>query len=356
MSDKSFIEWTDATWNPITGCSKVSQGCKNCYAKHQAWPRLAAAPNTVYSGRAFEDVRVHHERLDQPLRWTKPRRIFVNSMSDLFHEAVPFTFKDQPFGFVDKVFAAMALAPQHQFQVLTKRPERMREYLTTPKRSVAIWLAARSLLAGGPRDVYKLLPVPRPGTGLDGVDLPVWPLPNVWLGVSVEDQDTAADRIPHLLETPAAVRWISAEPLLGHIHLGYLNWPSEPIGRARDGYNALLGFDHTKQVNCPRLDWVVVGGESGPDARPMHPEWARSLRNQCVAADVRFLFKQWGEHVECDLGNCDTKDHRFVEIGGADSTDWTIDRHSPQSAHMVRIGKRRAGRELDGRTWDEYPQ
>ncbi len=233
MSDKSGIEWTDATWNPTTGCVKVSAGCKFCYAKHKAWPRLAAMSTGVYTGRKFEDVQVHPERLDQPLRWTKPRMIFVNSMSDLFHEDIP----DE---FIKRVFSVMAMADQHIFQVLTKRPMRMRDFMRE-------WAAA-----------------PHPGRAATSLNGRLFPLTNVWLGVSVENQETADERIPLLLETPAAVRWLSCEPLLGPIDLFHRNL----------------------------LNWVVVGGESGPKARPMDEGWCRKILADCQEWGVPFLFKQ----------------------------------------------------------------
>ena len=321
MSDKSKIEWTETTWNPVTGCSKVSQGCKNCYALRD-WPRLSANPRSVYYGRQFTDVQCHAERLDQPLRWTKPRKVFVNSMSDLFHEDVPFEF-------IDKVFAVMVLADQHIFQILTKRPERMRDYFLnhftrhqTARMGVHIW--------GGKNPDYIH----------DQLCLMDFPIPNVWLGVSVEDQTTADDRIALLLDTPAAVRWLSMEPLLGPVDLECTAWPTgweRPVDDVSDGIDPL-------RFRGPRIDWVVVGGESGPQARPMHPDWVRSLRDQCSAARVPFFFKQWGEWApDCLCGTpspCrDTPRPTSGKIGV-----------------MFRCGKKRAGRTLDGRTWDEYPQ
>ena len=250
MADKTGIEWTDATWNPVTGCAKVSAGCKHCYAERN-WGRLQHLP--AYAGRAFTDVATHADRLLQPLSWKRPRRIFVNSMSDLFHQ-------DIHDDFIGMVFRTMARAPQHTFQVLTKRAERMQRLLTHPKM--------RGFVGDAP-----------------------WPLPNVWIGVSVEDQATADKRIPLLLDTPAAVRWISAEPLLGPMSLTK-EYLSMKCGGAYPFRS--LGDEHrTKLIDL--LDWVVVGGESGPKARPMHPAWARSLRDQCAAAAVPFLFKQWGE-------------------------------------------------------------
>lgn len=286
---KTNIEWTDETWNPVSGCSKVSQGCKHCYAERM-WGRLSA-PGMPYTGRDFTDVQCHPERLDYPMHWKRPRLIFVNSMSDLFHENVPF-------GFIDLVMVEMYKANQHTFQILTKRPARMLEYMRsfTERRG----------------------------------SLPAV-LPNVWLGVSVEDQETADERIPILLDTPASVRWISAEPLLGPIDLSRnMQW--------------LKQFDRP-----PNIDWVVVGGESGPKARPMHPEWARSLQRQCAAANVAFLFKQWGEFAP---------DNSIYDDGSpfADAFRRNAVTHvCPGGERVYRVGKKRAGRTLDGKLWDEYP-
>lgn len=324
MSDKSAIEWTEATWNPVTGCSKVSQGCKHCYAERD-WARLSANPATRYHGRAFTDVQCHADVLDLPLRWKRPRRIFVNSMSDLFHEAVP----DE---FIQQVFMFMGMASQHSFQVLTKRPERMRALLNGDEIKefvVGCW-------------------------GNEGPELE-WPLPNVWLGVSVEDQATADERILLLLQTPAAVRWISAEPLLGPVDLTRL-YGGICIGGSVDlcidaltaQYGAAWKGRQTiperplSALGCAGIDWVVAGGESGPHARPMHPAWARSLRDQCAAAGVPFLFKQWGEYVPFDLrpGLWPVAVPRWTFGDGQD---------------MERIGKKTAGRLLDGMLHDEYP-
>ena len=236
MSGKTKIEWATHQWNPVTGCSKVSQGCKHCYAERE-WPRLAAprAKPNIYTGRAFTDVMCHPEKLDIPLHWREPRRIFVNSMSDLFHESVPDSF-------IIDVFNVMYDAKQHTFQVLTKRPERMRDFL-----------------------------IGTSGCGMGG-EL----MPNVWFGVSVEDQATADERIPVLLQIPAAVRWVSAEPLLEPVTIFSLDGP----------------VDVFEGMQSP-LHWIVVGGESGPKARPMHPDWVRSIRDQCfMMAGVPFFMKQ----------------------------------------------------------------
>ena len=278
MSDKSGIAWTEASWNPVTGCTKVSAGCKHCYAERE-WTRLAANPKSgVYHGRQFTDVACHSERLDQPLRWTKPRRIFVNAMADLFHESVPDAF-------IDQVFAVMALAPQHTFQVLTKRVERMREWFAPgyDNREHAVGQAMREIAAS---------------RGGDDAGLPEWPLPNVWLGVSAEDQEAAEARIPALLETPAAVRWVSLEPLLGPVDLG--SW---------------LGPDP-----ATKIAWVVCGGESGPGARVFRVEWAREILRQCRGADVPFFMKQMGAAFN---------DGRFTlrlrHRAGADPAEWPED-------------------------------
>ena len=306
MSDHSKIEWTDATWNPVTGCTKVSAGCDHCY--------IERTPPFRIGGRRFDKpgvggstgVLLHEDRLGQPLSWRKPRRVFVNSLADLFHEAVP----DE---YILRVFAVMALARRHTFQVLTKRPARMRALLSK--------MHPLAITAEVHREKWV--------HGVDAGPI-VWPLPNVWLGVSTENQQWADARIPILIDTPAAVRWISAEPLLGPIDL---HGPVDPriSGRPKLTYwlSGRPGWGETKPIPGstmrgrsievgPRLDWVVVGGESGRGARPMHPDWARAVRDQCVRA---------GAPLD-DMG------HREV---------------------IERMGKKAAGRVLDGRTWDEYP-
>ena len=303
VGDTTHIEWTDATWNPVTGCTRVSPGCVNCYID---W-----APPFRIEGRHFTDrdgnrshaigattgVRLHPDRLDWPLRkrsW-RGKRVFVCSLADLFHDDVP----DE---YIARVFAVMALTPEVTYQVLTKRPARMRALLASGTFAGMVW-----------RDVDDLS----------------WPLPNVWLGVTVEDQERADQRIPILLDTPAAVRWLSCEPLLGPVNLG----------RAVGTY---YGGDPREDESG--IDWVVVGGESGPGARPMHPDWARSLRDQCRDAGVPFLFKQWGDLV--------TEEQAPEDIT-LPAVSW---RHLGDDQPPVwRVGKKRAGRLLDGRTHDGYP-
>ena len=234
MAGPSRIEWTEASWNPVTGCTKAGPGCLNCYAERMG-KRLQAMGQPNY--RDGFRVTLHPATLDAPLFWTRPQLIFVNSMSDLFHE-------DVPFDFIQKVFAVMVRARQHSFQVLTKRAERLEE-------------------------LARKLP---------------WPS-NVWIGVSVESADYAY-RIDHLRRVPAATRFVSFEPLLADVG----------------------------ELDLTDIHWAIVGGESGPGARPMQPKWALAIRDQCVEQSVPFFFKQWG------------------------------------GAH-----KKKAGRVLDGRVWDEYP-
>ncbi len=343
MADKSTIEWTEATWNCLRGCTRVSEGCRHCYAMQIA--ARFSKPGQAYEGLAYFDdagnphwtgkVRLIEELLDQPLRWKRPRRIFVNSMSDLFHESL----SDED---IWRVLWVMRKAHWHTFQVLTKRPHRMLELL----RGTANWGA----------NVLKQ----------------AWT--NVWLGVSVEDQKTADERIPLLLETPAAIRWISAEPLLGEIDLS--QWIATPVicgakSVSLDTANALkqLAQAAVRRQGWATLDWVVVGGESGNEARPMNPAWARSLRDQCIAAGVKFFFKQWGEWVPTEKysdfqGGVYYNDNKVAKPGIFKEHRFTSDWYAYgtqdgkmciTTARMLRVGKKQSGRALDGRHWDEYP-
>ncbi|MCM5689204.1 phage Gp37/Gp68 family protein [Sinorhizobium meliloti] len=342
MADGTKIEWTDATWNPITGCAVVSPGCTNCYAMKLAGTRLKNHPSRkgltkdTKAGPVWtSEMRLNRQWLDQPLRWTTPRMIFVCAHGDLFAEGV-----DQVW--IDYVFAVMALAPQHTFQVLTKRPERMREYmLGMPSRRSFIAGYGALVRGGNLPDHYE-----------NAYEAVAKPLPNVWLGVSVEDQKRAEERIPTLLDTPAAIRWISAEPLLGPVHLK--GWCTA----AWDG-------DIRNRKPAPRLNWVVAGGESGPGARPMHPDWARSLRDQCAAAGVPFLFKQWGEWVpqvgavdgwsipdDPEVSRIDHRDWEGDHWGEPYRPMWCDDRDNDT---VSRVGKRYAGRLLDGIEHNGFP-
>lgn len=327
MAETTRIEWTEATWNPITGCTLVSEGCRHCYAARLAATRLRDHPSRAglarvnASGEAkfTGEVRFNEDWLDQPLRWRRPRRVFVCAHGDLFHESVP----DE---WIDRVFAVMALASQHTFQVLTKRPERMRDYLGAHD----VGLRWRDLMPERAR-----VHIGR------AVNWTCGGLSNVWLGTSVEDQATADARIPHLLATPAAVRFVSAEPLLGAVDLTTvaMNTPDEADDPCRE--NVLRPHE-----GWPALDWIIVGGESGAGARPMHPDWARSLRDQCQAAGVPFFFKQWGAWAA------------IKDDGGSWIDEWRVRADGTMGADgapMQPVGKSAAGRLLDGRTWDDMP-
>ncbi len=255
MANRSTIEWTEATWNPVTGCTKISPGCAHCYAERFA-ERFRGVPGHPYE-QGF-DLKLWPERLDLLLKWKQPRIIFVNSMSDLFHEEVP----DE---YILRVFEAMARAKQHTFQVLTKRSGRMKD-----------WTSNYYGLNERSRNEKR-----------------VWPS-NVWLGVSAESQ-AYSFRISDLQVAPAHVRFLSIEPLLGPVFLS------------------------SKLLHGIR--WVIVGGESGPQARMMDSEWVRDIQRQCIESNVPFFFKQWGTY----------------------------------NARGKRVGKKRSGRLLDGRTWDAMP-
>jgi len=351
MADKTAIEWTDATWNPITGCSVASPGCTNCYAMELAGTRLKGHASRIGLTREVNgnhvwtgETRFNEQWLDQPLRWSKPRMIFVCAHGDPFHESVP----DE---WIDAVFVRMALAPWHIFQVLTKRSARMREYMASALGRIADAVIALRREQG---DRSPLVPLPHitPGSAW-------WPLPNVWLGVSVEDQARADERIPDLLATPAAVRWLSCEPLLGPVDLRMVHYDG------MTNIDALTG-DHGVTLPLrgrgPGLDWIVAGGESGSKARPMHPDWARSLRDQCAAAGVPFLFKQWGEYALGGLYPSGTPGKFAMMSFHHDSYNRTafLDHYPRQftafgSTIMERVGKKSAGRLLDGREWSEFP-
>lgn len=349
MTATTSISWTDATWNPIGGCTRVHSGCTNCYAGimaarfsdpgqwgHGLAHRIKAADGTTQY-RWTGNVQLNEKALTLPLRWRKPRHIFVNSTSDLFHEKMPDDW-------IDKVFAVMALAPQHTFQVLTKRPERAQDYLV-------------SLYAGQRRVADSAIEIRGSiAAAIVTKDALAAGYPNVWLGTSISTQADADAMIPPLLAAPAAVRFVSAEPLLGPVDLG-VGLPGE--------YDDDL---------TPGLDWVIVGGESGRNARPMHPDWARSIRDQCVAAGVPFHFKQWGEWSPCFLeaddngepsaaypmdGCSDPLKHdrnqpvRFWMPNG--SLGFWTDVESLPATGARKVGTKAAGRTLDWQTWDQMP-
>ncbi|MDO3312370.1 bacteriophage protein gp37 [Mycobacteroides abscessus subsp. abscessus] len=340
MADKTGIEWTDVTWNPVTGCDKVSPGCDRCYAMKMA-KRLKAMGSAKYqtdgdprtSGPGFGVAR-HPGTLAYPLTVKEPTRIFVNSMSDLFHDKVP----DE---YIASVWAIMALAPHHTFQLLTKRHGRMRSLVGSARFAGRVYTAINSMLNHGNPLLINDIAIMAALDGFARGQFKV--LHNVWLGVSAEDQKRADVRIPALMDTPAAMRFVSAEPLLGRIELKQ-HW-LHPVMRQPSPENSAIGRRIGKAHGVGFIDWVIVGGESGPGARPMHPDWARSLRDQCVEANVPFLFKQWGEWVTEDQSPED------ITLPGISTLHWGDDQPS-----AYKVGKKRAGRELDGRTWDQYPQ
>lgn len=297
------IEWTEETWNPIIGCSKVSPGCDHCYAERMA-NRLVGmgqeSYNNVMEARIGQAPRWNgkthlvESALDKPLHWKKPRTIFVCSMGDLFHESVMWSWIDQVMEVIEK-------CPQHTFMVLTKRPEIMQAFFEQAN--------------------YPDI------------------LSNLWLGVTAENQEMADKRIPVLLQVPAAKRFVSVEPMLGPVNLSYLETKG---GDHIDALNGMEYFtvDHTTRQDhriINKLDWVICGGESGPGARPMHADWARSLRDQCQEAEVPFFFKQWGEYLHesqiCPSNNA-SKD---------------------MENHYYRFGKKKAGHLLDGKEWRAKP-
>lgn len=319
---KTGIEWTDFTWNPTRGCSRVSDGCRNCYAERVAG--RFSGPGQPYEGFVTTSsrhpqtgmptvgvrphwtgaVRLVPERLADPLSWRTPRRIFVNSMSDLFHEKL----SDAD---IDKVFSVMLLAPRHQFQVLTKRPERVRAYLSDPGLYDRVLRVAGELRRDRPE--LSMVAISNPAT---------FPASWIWWGVSVEDQATADERIPILLQTPAAIRFVSYEPALGPVDVDRWIWGQWcPDSQCSDST-----WDHHCQLGEQRLHWVIAGSESGPGARPAELDWFRSVRDQCAAAGVAFFFKQW-------VGP------EGVGITGP-----------------YRIGRRTSVPQLDGRSHVEFPR
>lgn len=366
MSGPSKIEWTQHSWNPVVGCSIVSPGCTNCYAMRQAF-RIEAmtaelahhgkggAPhyngttkkvngNAVWTGKV---ALAPNDVLTAPLRRKKPTTYFVNSMGDLFHESVP----DE---WIDRVFAVMALAPQNIFQVLTKRAELMQKYVSQKVDwSARLGAAFTAINTSGRINAAHAAELHHRMT----VGAMRWPLPNVWLGISAEEQRRADERIPHLLATPAAVRFVSAEPLLGAIDFTRIGLSDpEGCGNPLGVYiDALRGHP---QHGINKLDWIIVGGESGPGARPMYPDWAREIRDQCATAGVAFFFKQFGSWAPIPARDVLPGRPQMVRAGDlfmlSDGTSDVLDmelssRLEGSGAVPLRnVGKKAAGRLLDG--------
>ncbi len=405
------IEWTHIpgfkgeTWNPIVGCSVVSPGCTNCYAMGMA-KRLEKMKVPQYVGLTVSTKAgpVWSGRLNRapdsvwakPLRWKKPRAIFVNSMGDIFHEDV---LEDWLF----EIFATMALCPQHIFIILTKRAERMMQFLRDPHdgRLLGNYSKPNTHLHEIHQAGFKIQRArfPERSVGERGRALDVaWPLPNVWLGVSVEDQARANERIPYLMHTVAAKRFLSCEPLLGPVNLRSIDvngdgetdalfaerWSSQieawrdTAEDWKDSFEDWFGR-HPDEVNpdAPMyrpIDWVIAGGESGNDARPMHPDWIRGLRDQCAETDAPFFFKQWGEWIEHDhhkdgptvrtYSEDDPEAEQliasahhpgFLHESGRFFETWD-DVTTPSARLMDRVGKRAAGHVLDGATHQRWPE
>ena len=326
------IEWADYSWNVVTGCSPVSAGCDHCWAKRMA--NRQRGRNGYPADDPFR-VTFHAERLQEPLRMKKPKRIAVCLMGDIFHEDV----KEE---WIDKVFSVMHWSKWHTFLLPTKRPERMAAYLAHVKRSRRIMQEARFLALG------------RGSKLLNDLAVCQWPLPNVWSGTSVENQHTADERIPWLLKCPAAVRFLSMEPLLGPVNFdAWMGDEIEEAERLECGERGCgLGMDGKS------IDWIIAGGESGPGARPMHPAWVRSIRDQCQSARVPFFFKQWGDWIPdstgCGIGQKlwdGAPKHCGMNTFGSVASDDRFD-----DVGFACVGKKASGRLLDGRKWYEMPQ
>lgn len=379
MADRSKIEWTDASYNPIrarnlkTGkvgwhCEHATTGCEFCYSEGFN-KRLGTGLPYKPGHRKDIEIFLDEEMLTQPLCWKRPRKIFVCSMTDAFADFVT----DE---MLDKMFAVMALAPQHTFQVLTKRAKRMRDYLApfSSRRADALGTEVVRLGYTGP---LEMLP---------------WPLPNVWLGVSAERQQEADERIPELLATPAAVRFLSLEPLLGPIDLkrwvpsgSWGTFKGEPVYNSKYfltkcehcgwfGSSELcdeVSYGDDADAACPsckeifmcdevqaRIHWTIVGGESGRSARSMHPDWARSMRDQCHAANVPFFFKQWGEWAPSTPEAAEGNPHSGWMAKAAHPHVAKEAELYPEAGakFIARVGKKAAGRLLDGVEHNEFPR
>lgn len=298
------IDWTDFVWNPMSGCTKLSEGCENCYAADMA-KRLQRIQETTGKDLGYSDgfaVTLHPERLGAPLNHKKGAKVFVNSMGDLFHEDVPFYF-------IDEMFAIMALTPQHTYQILTKRPERMKDYFKPEYNGykMTAYASRKIKVEGINRSSTK--EIGEAYTLFESEN--ILPLSNVWLGVTIESPKHK-DRADDLRNTPAAKHFLSLEPLI------------EDLG----------------ELNLDGIDWVIVGGETGANARPMHPDWVASIKAQCEAAGVPLFFKQWGEYITLPVGKLVTGcTYKYFGDG----------------RQAVKIGTKNTGHLIDGKEYREYP-
>lgn len=328
------IGWCEKTWVPYTGCDKCSPGCENCYALNMSW-RHSHNPKTkaAYEGTVKKtaggkinwtgSIQENLSQADKPLRTKKPTMFFVNSMSDMFHEALSF---DQ----IDQLFEIMSRCPQHVFQVLTKRAKHMYEYYD--------WKENRN-----------------------GFNFSEWPLKNVWLGVSVENQKYAEERIPNLLMCAAAVRFLSCEPLLGTLNLNSVADGLCVLDCLQGVRSRIYDGPGKVSVPHPKIHQVIIGGESGPGARPMHPDWPMDIIKQCEAAGTAIYFKQWGAYKEdqdikekdniCVLNNGD-----IVEFGISEESYTMEEWWALKPARMAKVGKHKAGNTIDGKQYLQFPK
>lgn len=336
---QTSIEWTMKVWNPTTGCDKVSQGCKFCYAEGMH-KRLRAMGQPKYKHEFLGGAQPYEADLLKPLSWRKPTTIFVNSMSDLFH-------KDIPFEYIDMVFAVMKATPQHTYQVLTKRIDRALEYWNSKdlfKRLDAAYLKVMD--KASPEGIHVISAAAYEQKN----EIYGWPMRNLWMGTSVENQEAADARIPFLIQIPAHVRFLSCEPLLGPVNFSDWTYPKELVGMPVENYEG------SESSNLKQgIDWLIAGGESGHHARPMHPDWARSLRDQCEDAGIPFFFKQWGGWREGFIGGTPIKNMAMVCNDGSIIIGKDAIPGGKRASLMSKVGKKEAGRMLDGLEHSQYP-
>lgn len=392
MAENLKIEWTDATWNPITGCTKISPGCTNCYAERMS-KRLAGRYGYP-ADEPFKPGIVHDKALYEPIKWKKPRKVFVCSMGDLFHEKV--NFHD-----IDLIVSLVALLPQHQFLFLTKRPMRMKEYFAGERdEGITSGYIQEITRASGGRGDKQFRYFPGIWQRIEPPKTWQWPLPNLWLGVTVCNQAEADEKIPVLLDTPAAGRFVSVEPMLGPVD--FRQWlVKDRFYTAKCPRCGWIGSsehcgssDYWSQDGCEcpkcctecddfsddrKLDWMICGGETGPDARPLHLDWVRSLRGQCQESDTPFFFKQWGEYGPT-AENIQTGDSVFRmfdseshwvnkasswmrpgdvcidAIGKICRNGGDFGKASYPVVIVRRVGKKNSGCLLDGKEFKEFPE
>lgn len=349
MGDNSKIEWTDATWNPIrarnlkTGklghfCVKVNAACANCYAE-RLQPRFGNDARYAAQDQAKVEIFLDEDVLTQPYRWKRPRMIFVCSMTDICGEFVPDLM-------VHLTLDVMEAAKQHTYQVLTKRPKRLREIIESRLKERRRYADA---FKNCPTEAMRNSPAAKDARKHAEAGPPA----NIWVGTSVHDQPSADAFIPDLLATPAAVRFVSYEPALGPVDFTDISWPKgRPTFPETDDVSDSRSALHL--VEGTKLDWIIAGGESGPGARPAHPGWFRAARDQCKAAGVPFLFKQHGEWVPLHALKSSGPEV-VIDASGRDVTG-LISRQDHCCARMFRVGKKRAGRLLDGVTHDGFPE